>query len=60
MLDIAINTIDHSREMENYLEKTVTHTLLAADKLYIGYHKPINRVFLEMSTPNVNSVVLIC
>jgi hypothetical protein len=55
MLQVYINTDNYSREMEDYLDKTVTHTLLAADKLYIGYRKPINSIFVGMDTANTNT-----
>ena len=54
MLNIYKDAVDYSLELEDYLDKTVTETITTSDKLLIGYYKPINSVYIEMSTANVN------
>ena len=56
MLKVLINTTDYSRQLKSYLDEGVTHTLLASDKLYIGYKKPIKDLYIEMSLLNAQSV----
>jgi hypothetical protein len=50
MLKIYHNATDYSEKLENYIDQTQAITLLDSDYLYIGYKKPINAVYVAMST----------
>lgn len=49
----------HKIAMENYIRDSFSHTFVAAeDALWVGYYKPISRVYVELSTVNTNDVSL--
>lgn len=50
MLKIFHNSTDYSEKLENYIDQTQAITLLDTDYLYVGYKKPINALYVAMST----------
>lgn len=58
MLKIFLNSTDVSNEAENFSVDTFSATLLATGELSIGYYKPINSVYVELSTFNTNTSVM--
>lgn len=46
---------DYSKEMLDFGRDTASITLTSAQKIYIGFEKPIAAFFVEMSTANTNS-----
>lgn len=49
---------DYSRQLESYTDLTATITIANTNKVYLGYKKPINAVFVGMNTVNTISTVL--
>lgn len=50
---------DYSREAQDFSRDPFTIEMVAADdKLYIGYRKPINAIYLQITTANVNANAL--
>lgn len=50
---------DYSSELENYIQDSLAHTFVSAeDALYVGYYKPIAKIYVEMTTANANDVSL--
>jgi hypothetical protein len=50
MLKIFYNATDHSLKFENYINQPVTLTVSDSDFIYIGYKKPINALYVSMTT----------
>jgi len=56
LLDDNAAYTDYSIKCENFIRDNFTHTIVASeDAILIGYHKPIERVYIELTTPNTNS-----
>lgn len=50
---------DYSNEAVDYGRDSFSITILTAtDYLYVGFYKPINSAFIELSTPSTNSATL--
>lgn len=56
-LDDNSSFTDYSVECENFIRDDFSHTFISGeDYMYVGFHKPIERVYVEVSTSNTNSV----
>jgi len=58
MLKIFHQTADRSLKLANYIDQTQSIALLDSEYIYIGYKKPINAVYVGMSTVNTNTSVV--
>lgn len=58
MLKIFYNTNDLSKKLEDYLTDTVAVTLLNTESIDIGFRKPINALYFELSAFNANASVI--
>jgi hypothetical protein len=58
MLKIFYQTTDISNKMLNYIDQTQTITLTDAQYIYVGYKKPINALYVAMSTVNTSTSVV--
>ena len=51
-LDIFFNAIDATEEMSDYTVDTFTEAFTGGGFIYIGFRKPINSIYLGLSTPS--------
>lgn len=58
MLKIFHNSADYSIKLEDYLTQAVALTLLSSESLDVGFDKPINALFIELSAKNTNAASL--
>lgn len=58
MLKVFIDNTDISYSMENYQEDEYSFVLLASGEIMIGYYKPINALYVELKTPNINAATM--
>jgi hypothetical protein len=58
MLKIFHQTADRSLKLANFIDQTQSITLLDSEYIYIGYKKPINAIYVAMSTVNTNTSVV--
>lgn len=49
---------DYSAEAQDFTRDALTITLTTDDYLYVGYHKPVNALYAEVSTANVNAATM--
>ncbi len=57
-LQVFHNTTDYSKEAFDFTRDTFSLTLLSTDYLYIGFSKPINSVYVQLSTANTTANTL--
>lgn len=57
-LKVFIESTEFTYEAENFLNETISHTLLDSQFIYLGYKKPINAFYAGLDTANTNSATL--
>ena len=55
-LKVYFNSTDISLKTRDYLDGSYDFTFTASDKIYVGYRKPINAIYLQLNTPDTNGV----
>jgi hypothetical protein len=55
MLTVFHGSNDYSKKFEDYLSDSVSLILLDSESIDIGFHKPINAMYLELNAFNANT-----
>ena len=58
MIKVFKNATDISLNVESYVDDYSFGTLLDSDFIYVGFDKPINALYVHMTTANTNTSVL--